>query len=404
MAKPRKILVVSQYYPPDSSTTATYIAAIAEGLAIDQEVVVLSASPGSKPVASAERSKPEVIEIKSWTPRKEALVQRALAISFLALRMFLATLIRAKRNDTVFCVTTPFTLPYAVVLAAKLRSAATVLLIYDLYPEALEGAGLIGPGSLTARLIRFANSNLFRVLDAIITIGRDVEPLLLAYGGIKSANIHFIPNWPLLPIGYREATADNRFRAGRGSQLIVGLSGNLGFTHSPRTVFEAARLLAGDKDIHFLLSGWGVGWKELAGLQAASRLDNVTLLDPVTQGELIAFLSAADVWIVPYRRGIAGVSIPSRLYNLLAVGRAIIVAAEAHSEAALVVEGEAIGWTVPPEDPLALAHAIRLAASDREATMQKGRRAALAAGNYSEQLALARYRQVILDARGNRRR
>ena len=134
------------------------------------------------------------------------------------------------------------------------------------------------------------------------------------------------------------------------------------------------------------------------------ELDNVTLLDPVTQGELIAFLSAADVWIVPYRRGIAGVSIPSRLYNLLAVGRAIIVAAEAHSEAALVVEGEAIGWTVPPEDPLALAHAIRLAASDREATMQKGRRAALAAGNYSEQLALARYRQVILDARGNRRR
>ena len=58
------------------------------------------------------------------------------------------------------------------------------MLIYDLYPEALERAELIKPRSLTARLIRFANTVLFRSLDAIITIGRDVEPLLLAYKGV----------------------------------------------------------------------------------------------------------------------------------------------------------------------------------------------------------------------------
>src|ERR1700726_2215326 len=65
--------------------------------------------------------------------------------------------------------------------------------------------------------------------------------------------------------------------------------------------------------------------------------------------------------------------------TILAVGRPIIVAAEPHSEAALVVNEEAIGWVVPPEDPDQLANAIRLAASDRAATAQKGRRAATAA-------------------------
>jgi glycosyltransferase involved in cell wall biosynthesis len=88
------------------------------------------------------------------------------------------------------------------------------------------------------------------------------------------------------------------------------------------------------------------------------------------------------------------------MYNLLAVGRSIIVAAQPHSEAALVVNEEAICWAVPPEDPLRLANAIRLAASDRAATMQMGRRAAVAAEKYSEGTALARYRDVILDARG----
>ena len=398
MKKPGKILVASQHYPPDSSTTAVYIAAIAEGLAVDSKVVVLSGSPDAGAKASVDAARPEVVERANWTPPKDALIRRALAISLFALRMFCSVLMRTTRHDAVFCVTTPFTLPYSVVLAAKLRGAATILLIYDLYPEALEAAALIKPQSLTARIIRRANTILFRSLDAIVTIGRDVEPLLLAYNGVTRNKLHFIPNWTLLPVGYREPAPDNRFRAGRHSQLIVGLSGNLGFTHSPQTVFEAARLLQDDKDIHLILSGWGIGWKQLCDLQAASKLDNVTLLDPVPQADLVEFLSSADVWVIPYRSNIAGVSIPSRLYNLLAVGRAIIVAAEPHSEAALVVNEEAIGWVVPSEDPAQLANAIRLAASDRAATAQKGRRAAAAAENYSQDAAVARYREVIRNA------
>jgi colanic acid biosynthesis glycosyl transferase WcaI len=401
MVKPGKILVVSQYYPPDSSTTAVYIAAIAEGLARDNRVIVLSGSPNSSPGAGVERTRPQIVEIANWTPQKDALIARAIAVSLLALRIFFATLTRAGPNDVVFCVTAPFTLPYAVALAAWLRGAATVLLIYDLYPEALEAAGLIKPSSLLARLLRLANSVLFGNLDAIITIGRDVAPLLLAYKGLTPSKIHLIPNWTLLPVGYRETSPDNHFRAGQDSKLVVGLSGNLGFTHSPRTVFEAARLLEADSDVHFILSGWGVGWKQLGDLQAAERLDNVTLLEAVPQASLVEFLASADVWIIPYRRNIAGVSVPSRLYNLLAVGRAVIVAAEAQAEAALMIDEEQIGWVVPPEDPHHLANAIRSAAADRAGTRKKGQRAAAAAQKYNQEAALARYREVILNARNN---
>ena len=84
----------------------------------------MSGSPNSGAEAGVERTRPEIVEIANWTPQKDALIARAIAISLLALRMFFATLRRAGRNDVVFCVTTPFTLPYAVVLAAKLRGAA----------------------------------------------------------------------------------------------------------------------------------------------------------------------------------------------------------------------------------------------------------------------------------------
>lgn len=395
MHNPARLILATQFYPPDTSTTAVYLGQIAETLATDNEVVVISATPSRDSPDADPRSNPTIIEIGNWNPRKSALVQRAAAACLLAVRMFFSVLRRARSSDVVFCVTSPFTLPYTVLLAAKLRGAATLLLIYDLYPEALEAAGLTHSRSFAARLIRFANTLLFRSLDAIVVIGRDVPPLLLKYDGVKPDKLHIIPNWPLIPIGYREIDPSSRFRAPDAFKFFVGLSGNLGFTHSPATVFEAARLLESENDIHFILSGWGVGWRELNDRFAQQKLGNVTILPPVPEDELTEFLSAVDLWVIPYRRNIAGVSIPSRLYNLLAVGRPVIVASEKNSEGALVLDEEAIGWVVPPEDPVELARAIREAARDRQATTEKGIRAADIAHKYRAEAALALYRGVV---------
>ena len=312
-----------------------------------------------------------------------------------SLRMFIATLRHVKKGDVVLCVTTPFVLPYPVGLATKLRGAKAILLIYDLYPEALIMSGLARPRSMVARIIRFANGLLFPALDAIVTIGRDVEPLLVAYRNVSRKCIKLIPNWVLLPIGYRPITDDNAHRRPLAGKFIVGLSGNLGFTHSADTVYEAARLLQDDDSIHFLLSGWGSGWNQLRELCAKQPLNNVTLIERVSEEALEEFLAAANVWIIPYRQNVAGVSVPSRLYNLLAIGRPVIVTAEPFSEAALILTEENIGWVAGPEDPAALANAIRSAASDPAESQAKGQRAAHAAAKYTEAGAIASYKQLV---------
>jgi colanic acid biosynthesis glycosyl transferase WcaI len=392
MCKLGKIVIVSQHYAPDPSTTATYLTAIAEGLQIDYEVLVISGTAHS---ASEVTARPNVIEVVTWTPEKDALFRRAIAIALLSFKMFFATLRHVARNDVVLCVTTPFMLPYPVTLATKLRKAAAILLIYDLYPEALVMAGLARPQSLVTKAIRFANGLLFPALDAIVTIGRDVEPLLRTYKNVESRKVRFIPNWVLLPVGYRAITTRNSFRRKFGEKLVVGMSGNFGFTHSAVTVYEAAKLLANQSDIHFLLSGWGSGWTQLRELHAKTPLDNVTLIDRVPESELEEFLSAADVWIIPYRSNVAGVSVPSRIYNLLAVGRPVIVAAEPNAEAALILKEEDIGWVVRPEDPRNLAEAVRSAAASRDETMEKGKRAAEVAQRYTYDRAIEAYRQII---------
>ena len=388
MQKSGKVVVVSQHYPPDPSTTAAIMAAISERVAHEAEVLVLSGTSGS-----AAAGNPAVVEVKNWMPGKAALLKRALAELLFTIRMFVAMLMRLHRGDVTITVPAPFMLPYAFAAAAKLKGARSVLIMHDLYPDVLIMAGMLKPDSVMAKAMHALNAPMFRALDAVVIIGRDTEKLLLRYRGMTSDKLRFIPNWATLARGVRSIDHGNPYRRALSARFVVGLSGNLGFTHDPVIVFEAARLLRDDNDVHFLLSGWGVGFDQLRAMQSEARLPNVTLVDRVEDDQLETFLSAADVWIIPYRKNVAGVSVPSRFYNLLAIGRPVILVSEADAEAALTVTEHDVGWVVEPGRPDELAKAVRRAASADDP--QRPARAAEIAGRFDFDAAMDGYCGLI---------
>lgn len=388
-----KIVVASQHYPPDVSTTAAIMAEIASRLAAKRDVLVLSGSPGPVPESAVGARNPSVIAIRNRMTNKDALVRRAATEILFALRIFLALLKHLRRGDVVLTVTAPFMLPYAVAAAARLKRARSALIMHDLFPDVLVMAGLLGPRSVVTRGMRLLNGWMFHQLNAVITIGRDAEPLLLRYRGITTNKIRFIPNWATLAARLRPVTFDNFYRRALSARFVVGLSGNLGFTHDPETVFEAARMLSEEAGIHFLLSGWGIGFERLKRLQAEAALPNVTFVERVSDERLEEFLAAADVWIIPYRKNVAGVSVPSRFYNLLAVGRPVILVSEQQSEAALTVAENRLGWVVPPGRPDQLAKAIRTAFLHDDASIRD--RAVAAASKYDHDLAMTAYAALM---------
>ena len=392
MQKPGKIVVASQHYPPDQSTTAAIMSAIANHLARDVPVLVLSGSAGAASGKPDQLGQPGVIEIKNRIPGKAALIRRATAEILFAVRVFLALLRRLQRGDVAITVTAPFMLPYAVVAAARLKRARSALIMHDLYPDVLVMAGLLKPSSVLTKAIRAMNALMFRALDAVITIGRDTEQLLLRYRGVTRDKIRFIPNWATLAPRVRPIDRNNPYRRPYAARFMVGLSGNLGFTHDPVIVLEAARLLRNDADIHFLLSGWGIGFERLKEMQSEADLPNVTLVDRVADENLEAFLSAADIWLIPYRKNVAGISIPSRFYNLLAVGRPVLIVSEPGAEAALTVTEHDVGWVVTPGDASALARTIRMAALSEDPL--RAERAAAIARRYNFADAMAGYSEL----------
>ncbi len=369
------------------------MAEIACRLAAEHEVVVLSGSQGALPAAQTGPGKLRVVVIRNRMADKAALVRRGVSELLFATRTFFALVRELGRGDVVLTVTAPFMLPYAVAAAARLRGARSALIMHDLFPDVLVMAGLLKPGSLVTRTMRAANSLMFRALNAVITIGRDAERPLLSYPGMTRSKIRFIPNWATLEPAPRPLMPDNPFRKALSARFIVGLSGNLGFTHDPEIVFEAARLLENEADIHFLLSGWGIGFERLKQLQAAANLSNVSFVGRVEDAELEAFLASANLWIIPYRKDVAGVSVPSRFYNLLAVGRPVVLVSEPEAEAALTVVENGLGWVVTPGRADRLIEAIR--AASRSDTSAIAERAVNVASRFDRTIAMNAYANLI---------
>ena len=114
-------------------------------------------------------------------------------------------------------------------------------------------------------------------------------------------------------------------------------------------------------DIHFLFLGAGAKRRWVEEQVTRRGLTNVSLVASRPRREQADFLNACDVGVVALCRGMYGVSVPSRTYNIMAAGRPVLAIVEPGSEIARMVEEEGAGWVVPPgeaaaagtEDPVA---------------------------------------------------
>src|SRR5690606_23074385 len=70
-------------------------------------------------------------------------------------------------------------------------------------------------------------------------------------------------------------------------------------------------------------------------------------------------LAAADLHVVPLKRGLARASVPSKLYSILAAGRPVLASVDPGTEVARTLERAGAGVAVPPDDPDALLAGVR---------------------------------------------
>lgn len=403
-AQIRKTLwVISELYYPEETSTGYYLTKIAEGLADDFNVKALCGQPNysGRGTRSPKRERHNGVEIfRAWGTRldKNVIPFRLLNMLSLGFSIFVKALFNFKKGEKILVVTTPPVLPFITALACFLKGAEYVLLIHDNYPEILVAVGKTSEDSAFVKTLDFFNRTLYKHAAKIIVVGRDMRELLERKTEGLDVPIDYIPNWAELEQVSPAARNDNALldELGLSEKFVFLYAGNMGHPNDLQSIVECAAQLREDASIHFIFLGAGVKRSWLEREVQARNLSNVTILEPRPRREQNVFLNACDVAVVSLIGKMKGVSMPSRTYNILAVGKPILALTEQNSEVARVVEEEAVGWTVQPNQPSELLQKIREIERQREQLSMLGQNARAAAlEKYSLKTAVESYRKSL---------
>ena len=304
-----------------------------------------------------------------------------------------------RRNQPVIIVNLPPLLPLLTLPVSRLKGARVSLLVHDVYPDSLVVAGVLPKNSRTQSVLSLVFNGLYRLADNIIVLGRDMQSLLAAKTRWEESRIVVIPNTADVDQIHPVSREKNGLlkKLGLDGKFVVKYAGHMGRTHGLEMLVRGAQILSElDPDIHLVFSGSGPKKAWLESTINCRKLNNVTITSFSPRAEIEDSLNACDIGVISMLPGMAGISVPGRIYDLLAAGKPVIAVTDAHSEIALLIREEKVGWVVEPEDISGLIVAIQSAKADPARLFEIGRRSRWVAENkYARRYQVDAYYQLI---------
>jgi colanic acid biosynthesis glycosyl transferase WcaI len=379
-----RILLLTHYFAPDVTTNCDIMTGLAEQwVAWGHQVAVVTSVPhyatGRVPpefrgrlLFREERGPLQVLRTYVYVAqRRGSLLQRVW--SYLTFNV-LSTLVAVFESgyQVILAPSPPLTIGLSAWLVSRVRRVPYVYNVHDIYPDIALRLGLLKNPWLL-RLARWLEGFVYAKAAAVSVVSAGIESNLRAKG-VPAAKLRVIPNFAETD-RVRPLPRDNEFarRHGLAGRFVVMYAGNLGNSQPIEVVLEAARRLADDPEIQFVVVGNPARVEVLGAAAEREGPGNVAWL-PFQPAEAVPEMyAAADVHLVVLRREIGVESVPSKTYTIMAAGRPLIASVSRECDTADLVTEAGCGLWVPPEDPAALADAIRQLKADPARREQMGR-------------------------------
>jgi glycosyltransferase involved in cell wall biosynthesis len=268
--------------------------------------------------------------------------------------------LRAPRPDVVVASSPSLPAAAGAALVAIVKRAPLVLEVRDLWPDSAVAMGLVRHGSAMYRMARALEWFCYRRAAHVVALTEGIRDGVIAKG-VPPARVTLITNGvdpaPASALPARIPVPDDAFVA-----MYVGAHG----TYSALgTVLDAAERLRDHPGIRFVLVGGGDQKPTLEDEARRRDLTNVAFVDPVPKSDVPTWLARADVCLLPYQdKALFAGALPNKTFDYMGAGKPII-AAVPPGELSRLVETAECGIAIRPEDPDAMADAVRRLASDR---------------------------------------
>lgn len=409
----KKLLMYTNYFYPEVATTGQILTELAEGLTDTFDVTVICEIPSyaqaidekykTKRFYFEEYKGMKVIRVRVPEVNKQSKVSRVKYILSYFFNCIGATF-KAGKFDLVFTVTQPPILGGLLGVIGKMATRGKLMYqIMDFNPEQTIAVNYAGNRMVLRAMMWFDKLNC-RTSDVVVTLGRDMQETL--YKRFKNKNVPnnvVINNWidetKVYPLEHSdERVAAFRKQYGLEGKFVIMTSGNIGLYYDFENLLKIMAKFKDEKDVVFAFVGDGLVKPKLQEYVEKHQLTNVVFAPFQKKEDLNYSLNAADVHIVTNALGVKGVSVPSKIYGILAVNKPIWGILEKDSEAWRIIKDSNCGILAEAANYEQIEETLRTVIAEKEKFVEKhstGR--AYLEAHLTKNQSIDAYRKALLD-------
>lgn len=403
MVTPKRILLLNRSFWPDVEATGQFLGELCEGIAEKYQVVAICGNSyfEDKNLFSFDadnlgKNFESINIIRVWHTRlwKGNLIGRVINWLTYCISAFIVAL-RQRFDVAIICTDPPF---LSLIGAALkwLKDRPFIINCRDLYPDVALALGKMKQGFFCS-VFDYINKKSFCMASCVVCLGPSMATRLVQKG-LPERKIKVIPDWAdtqsIKPI----LKKDNRFipRIETRNEFIIMYSGNLGLSQEFELILEALFTVSKEEPIQIVFIGEGVGKKKLKRKINVMGFNNVSFFSYQPKEELAHSLSAADLHLIPLKKGLKGAIVPSKLYGVMAAGRPYIAITDEESEPAIFAKEKACGLLADPDSVESIVAALKWACNNKDELIEIGKRGrALAEKQFDKKIVIQKWLSLL---------
>jgi glycosyltransferase involved in cell wall biosynthesis len=400
-----KIVFITEFYSPVNTSTGYFITQIAEYVASKHKNVhVICSNAKYHKTDKVTFVKNEILNgvkihrVLTGNINKNNFILRVIRLLISSIKLFIKVLMLVKKDDQILLVTNPAFLILFMPLIGFIKGVKYSILVHDIFPENLIAIGKIKNSSILAGFLKKWFNFSYAKAQKCIAIGRDMKEVIISKTG-DATKVEFIPNWAdtndVTPLEKENTSLIRKLNL--EGKFVFQFAGNLGHAQGLKNIIHAIKLVK-NINIHFLFIGSGAMEEYINDVIAEQSLKNITLVGFQNKSEQNDFLNACDVSIVTLNKGMTGLGVPSKTYNIMATGKPILVVADKKSEISICISENNIGWVVEPGNPEILtSYFEKIYTGILNKTIQLNNPRIIAETMYSKEVILEKYNLLFIN-------
>ncbi|HEX3031263.1 MAG TPA: glycosyltransferase family 4 protein [Bacillota bacterium] len=357
-----RILFITQYFFPETNGAANRLTGLARELVkLGNQVGVITGMPNyptGRVFAEYQNHScmtEEVFGIKIFRVWLYTSPQLNLLRRFLNYFSFVISSLRyviqlAGSYDVVIVSSPPLVLGLTGLIYRWWWKVPLVFDVRDIWPEVVAELGEIRRSSGLFRAAQALEQYIYKKAS-LVTVVTEGKKKALQARGVPANKLACIPNGFDREIRYYPTQPGLKKKLGLEDKFVVLYPGLIGKAQGLNLLLDLADRIKNQR-LHFLLVGDGVERQNLLREISSRKLTNISLLPTQPHEQIVSLFRMADLVWVSLKNGAMTSSIPSKLYEALALACPVLLVAGGESAELLRESGS--GLSIAPEDTTAI--------------------------------------------------